>query len=102
MKVLIRYFKESGKYYCDGYYETNIEYLHDWLVFAEVRRFNELENLPGLSSGRWDGYALVQTNDGVPAILDFSKNKRCTFCELGLCPDGTGGFIPCTICGRES
>ena len=24
----------------------------------------------------------------------------CPSCSLGLCPDGNGGFIPCTICGN--
>ncbi len=25
---------------------------------------------------------------------------KCPSCSLGLCPDGNGGFIPCTICGN--
>jgi len=26
--------------------------------------------------------------------------QGCPSCSLGLCPDGNGGFIPCTICGN--
>ena len=33
--------------------------------------------------------------------LAISEGKGCRSCMLGLCPDGNGGFIPCTICGRE-
>jgi len=29
------------------------------------------------------------------------EKDYCPSCELGLCPDGRGGFIPCTICGRK-
>ena len=24
----------------------------------------------------------------------------CPSCSLGLCPDGNGGYVPCTICGN--
>lgn len=24
----------------------------------------------------------------------------CTSCRSGLCPDGKGGYVPCTICGN--
>lgn len=30
------------------------------------------------------------------------ETATCPSCEKGLCPDGKGGFIPCTICGREA
>lgn len=33
--------------------------------------------------------------------LAISEGNGCRSCMLGLCPDGNGGFIPCTICGRE-
>ena len=26
--------------------------------------------------------------------------QGCPSCERGLCPNGSGGFIPCTICGN--
>ena len=26
--------------------------------------------------------------------------QGCTSCSLGLCPDGNGGYVPCTICGN--
>jgi len=42
------------------------------MVYAEVRQFQKLGILPGISSGKWEGYILVQPVEGVPALLDFS------------------------------
>ncbi len=47
MKVLLTYFKESGKYYSEGEYETNEPLL--FKIWEKVRFMNVH---PGLS-GRW-------------------------------------------------
>ncbi len=36
--------------------------------------------------------AWLDTQYGLPG--------SCPSCESGLCPDGNGGYIPCTICGN--
>ncbi len=71
MEVRLTYFKGSGKYYCDGVYKSTHTFDTSWLIYAEVRTFQQSGILPGLSSGKWDGYILVQPLDGVPALLDF-------------------------------
>ena len=66
-KVHLTYFKGSGKYYCEGEYES--EHQLDFYIYSQVRDFNILQKLPGLSTGRWEGYILVVPEDGVPALL---------------------------------
>lgn len=49
MKVKLTYFKQSGKYYSDGSYETNQTDLHN--IFDEVRNKLTDGKLPGLVDG---------------------------------------------------
>lgn len=46
MKVKLTYFKESGKYYSDGNYETNK--IHLFEIFKEVKQKLDDRCLPGL------------------------------------------------------
>lgn len=57
MKVHLTYFKESGKYYGDGEYTTDLKYMHE--ITEEVRRMKEHPDL----LLRWNDYILV-TGDG--------------------------------------
>ena len=55
MKVQLTYFKESGKYYSDGSYDTGKEGLDD--IWDEVRTMWHNRELPGLVEGH--GYFIV-------------------------------------------
>jgi hypothetical protein len=67
-KVTLTYFKPSGKYYCDGEYESILDL--DFEIYEEVRTLRYHKHLPGLSSGTWVGNILVQPEDGVKALID--------------------------------
>lgn len=71
MKVKLTYFKNSGKYYSDGEYNTSLE--NGYEIYGEVRSFQDIGILPGLSTGKWEGYILV-AGDVVPALLDYHAN----------------------------
>jgi hypothetical protein len=55
-------------------------------------------------------FALMEMYGGVglqKALMQHIKKtvkpiviNNCLSCEKGLCPDGSGGYIPCTLCGR--
>lgn len=69
--VKLTYFKKHGKYYTDETYIS--EYNFDYDIYTEIRLWHVVEdgnNLPGLSTNSWDGYILVQPEDGVPALID--------------------------------
>ena len=76
-KIKLTYFKDSGKYYSDGEYESEHEF--DFNIYKEVMEWANgsltFEHLPGLSSRVWWGYILVQSDDGVPAIIDVTEEK---------------------------
>lgn len=62
-KIHLTYFKPSGKYYSEGDYTS--EHLHEWMIYDEVLK---MEKYPGLVGG-WEGFILVQPEDGAPAIV---------------------------------
>lgn len=66
-KIKLTYFKRTGKYYTEGSYNSKKE--NDFEVYSEVRHMNEKGWLPELSSGRWDGYIVVEPFDGVKHIV---------------------------------
>jgi hypothetical protein len=77
MKVKLIYFKDSGEYYTDVYYISTRDLEHGHLVVCqEVTIFQSLGIMPGLSSGVWEGYVLVQPVDSVPTLLDFTKKHE--------------------------
>ena len=49
MKVKCTMFKETGKYYTDGEYETGLEHLFE--IWREVRTMRNEGRLPGLVQG---------------------------------------------------
>jgi len=57
MKVQLTYFKDTGKYYSDGEYETEIESLIE--IWHEVRGMISRGELPGLIKGRNEFHILV-------------------------------------------
>lgn len=71
-KVTLTYFKPSGKYYCDGEYESILEF--DFEIYEEVRVLKYHRNLPGLQSGNWEGGILIRPENGVMALIN-SESK---------------------------
>lgn len=63
--IKLTYFKDSGKYYAEGVYESKQMRIDQ--VFDEVR-LRQVH--PGLN-GPWSGYIFVdvQSDDGYPALI---------------------------------
>ena len=57
MKVELNYFKNTGKWYTEASYETNLKDLHS--IWNEIRGMKETKELPGLISGHGDLLILV-------------------------------------------
>lgn len=57
MKVELRYFKTSGKWYEEGTYETESKPL--FMIWQDVRRMADEGRLPGLTNGVHDYFILV-------------------------------------------
>lgn len=57
-KVILTYYKGSGKYYSEAAYESNKEHLFQ--IWAEVEDMVRAGNAPGLSSG--GKYFIVQVD----------------------------------------
>jgi hypothetical protein len=69
MLVKLTYFKQNGKYYSDGEYNTNLtEY---YSVINEVRNMKREGNLPGLIEGSNEGIILVTIEEmyNVPHLV---------------------------------
>lgn len=45
--VKLQYFKPSGKYYADGAFETDYDWMHMWLIIDELKARR--------AKGVWDG-----------------------------------------------
>lgn len=72
MTTFIEYYKPSGKFYDRTTFEfgPSIKYLYQ--VTDAVRALAAQGKLPGLESGRWDGYIVIEFNE-LPAIVDLTK-----------------------------
>lgn len=57
MKVHLTYFKQNGKYYSDGEYETQKGHLFE--IFEEVHKMLIARTCPGLIAGHSDFIVLV-------------------------------------------
>jgi hypothetical protein len=57
MKVQLTYFKDTGKYYGEGEYETNLDSLSD--IWDEVRIMIKLGRRPGLIAGCHEFHTLI-------------------------------------------
>ena len=68
-KVRLLYFKQTGKYYSDGEYETVHDSFHD--VVKEIKQMKIDGNLPGLVEGCREFIILLETQEpwGVPHII---------------------------------
>jgi hypothetical protein len=69
MKVHIQYFKETGKYYSDGEYETERTYHHD--IVNELRKMFYDGYFPGLSGNELEFIAVINydSDNCVPFVL---------------------------------
>jgi len=66
-KVKLQYFKETGKYYSSGEYESKKE--HAWDICAEVREMRAFGTLPGLREGAGMSFGILVEIDEVPHFL---------------------------------
>ncbi len=62
-KVKLTYFKESGKYYSDGEYETDLQEWHD--VIKDIKIKQEEGNLPGLVEGGGQEFMILVNTEGI-------------------------------------
>ena len=69
--VELEYFKPSGKFKYEGFYESDKE--HTWKIIEEVKRKAENNDLPGISSGSWNGFIYINPLEGYPTILNPDK-----------------------------
>lgn len=70
IKVKLTYFKRSGKYYSEGEFETENQWLHE--ITDEVRKMRADGKLPGLSGPGLDFIIQVDMGDApnaVPALI---------------------------------
>ena len=68
-KVKLTYFKESGKYYSEGEFETEHPEYHDWLIIADIKRMVKAGKLPGLIQGCTEFHILMSGETVVPALI---------------------------------
>jgi hypothetical protein len=81
-KFAITYFKSTGKYYGSALVELEVRRCKvgetpteaDSIYMAgaceKVRQMNANAQLPGLQSGRWEGFILVDHPHGYPCLLN--------------------------------
>jgi hypothetical protein len=77
MEIKLTYFKQSGKYYTSGKYNTNVP-PHDvgtdraianmYAIADEVESMRSANKLPGLNHGA-SFFILVDCEDGFPCLL---------------------------------
>lgn len=67
MTVKLTYFKQTGKYYSEGAYESLNQYAFE--VFNEVKEMLATKRLPDLVEGHSDFIVLVEPEDGPPALI---------------------------------
>lgn len=72
--VTLQYFKESGKYYTHGEYNTVL--LYPWDVCREVRDMRSNGKLPGLAEGAGKEFDIYCTFKGIPYLLKKIHNER--------------------------
>jgi hypothetical protein len=72
-KVKLTYFKESGKYYTEGIYQTKVPEYYDFDVYSEVRMMARTGKLPGLVAGCVEFDILISGSTVVPHLLKASR-----------------------------
>lgn len=77
-KFHITYFKPSGKFYTSATEEreirvcenTEVPYMNDYCSrIRGLRDSQGQEGLPGLSGSGWDGFILVNCEEGYPCLI---------------------------------
>lgn len=69
--IRLSYFKLSGKYYCGGELHVG-EGSHMYDLADSIRERNVRGELPGLTSGRWEGFVHVDASAhpmGFPMLI---------------------------------
>jgi len=61
LKVNLDYFKESGKWYAEGSFESNRTELYE--IFADVQNMLDKNILPGLAPGHSCFYVIIDVPD---------------------------------------
>jgi len=61
MQVYLTYYKESGKYYSEGVYETEKEHLYE--IWEEIYQMRKQGRLPGLIEGAHEFHISVDVPD---------------------------------------
>lgn len=73
MKISLTYFKQSGKYYTSGEYNTQIP-LHTigvanmYGITDEVKAMRELGKLPGVTDGS-NFFIVINCDEGYPVLI---------------------------------
>ncbi len=67
MRVKLTYFKESGKYYTEGEYESSKT--HAFEVYQEVYEMLNKDTCPGISGRASQFKILVQPENGPPHLV---------------------------------
>lgn len=74
MKVQLTYFKpESGKYYTDGFYDSNAQYLFQ--IIDEVKGLMKQNIPPGLMKGHHNFDVLIDIPGGTGGIHLLTNDK---------------------------
>lgn len=67
-KVELQYFKQGGKFYTEGSYETDKEQMYE--VSDEVRKMREEGKLPGICGSEWIVYVSADEHpNGYPLLI---------------------------------
>jgi hypothetical protein len=106
MKVVIVYFKQSGKYYTSGDYETQRE--HIFQIADEVRAKFAAGDYPGLVGPCPEYHASVHVPEHpydvpflIPArVADVAELRLCESEQLGLHPNQLYRFTVDPKCAR--
>lgn len=75
-KVVLTYFKPTGKYYSEGEYETEKQYMYE--VYDEVRQKADNKTLPGICGNDWIILVSVDENhpNSYPCLIMPDKYRK--------------------------
>lgn len=94
--IEVQYFKTSGKFYTSESYvgryqnvseDVTLRQCYMTEVCDDLRERNRQGKLPGLQSGKWDGFIYVDCEEGFPCLIIMETVRKYL---------QEGG----TICGR--
>ena len=67
LKVKVNYFMENGKWKYSAVFESTSPAM--WEVAEEFKELRSQKKLPGLQSGNWEGYILLDSEEGYPMLI---------------------------------